>query len=289
MRRSTGSWLTIAAITILVVACDGTTISPPSSAGTEPPGTSTPDSTLPPIVECPGIGEFNEGGAIAVVEGTESDSTTLGEITWTANDQCETFAFEFQTAEGAPATSVPEIRIDHLESFQVIRIRLDVTRAVLTDQLVETALVDRLYVVDALDGDLFVDLHLASPAAVRARWTSSPARLTLDLRPGLTEFFGTSTVGETTVVVSPASGTAVPVTAQFMGYSRVEDGEVVLVVTQDGAIASQTSTSTVSTDATWREFQQTIGLPPGEVSVLVGESDPEDGSLDGVTVEVTAG
>jgi hypothetical protein len=84
-----------------------------------------PTSTLPPVVECPGEGEFEEGGGIAEIDATGSDSSTIGRISWETSDRCETLHFDFETSEGAPATTVPAIKVDHLESFQVVRISMD--------------------------------------------------------------------------------------------------------------------------------------------------------------------
>jgi hypothetical protein len=238
-------------------------------------------------VECPGIGEFEEGGGIADIDGEDSESSNIGRISWDTSDLCETFHFSFETSEGAPATTVPDIRIDHLESFQVVRVSLDVEAALVTDQLVETNLVDRLYVVRSLDGAMFVDLHLSQPAAVRVSTMSSPARLSLDLRPGFVPFVGSSTQGEDVVVVSPSSDSVVDATTRLEGYSRIIDTEVVVVATRDGEVVAETSFATADAAGTWSEFQAEVELPPGEISVFVGEESAVDGSLEGVAVELT--
>ncbi|MFZ0013061.1 MAG: hypothetical protein WAL25_02995 [Acidimicrobiia bacterium] len=111
----------------------------------------TPTSTLPPVADCPGAGDFGEGRGITEVDNDTADGRNLGEISWETSEPCESFHFLFETTEGAPAITVPDIRVEHLDSFQVLRISLDIDSAVVTDQLVETNLVDRLYVVRALD------------------------------------------------------------------------------------------------------------------------------------------
>lgn len=268
---------------------DGGTVTTTSAPGTTST-TAAPASTLPPVVECPGIGSFAEGRGIANIDGQESDTRRLGRISWDTSDQCETFQFEFETSEGAPATSAPDTRVDHLESFQVIRINLDVDSAVITDQLVETNLVERLYVVRGLSGGMFVDLHLSAPAAVRASSSSSPARLTIDLRPGFVPFSGESTVGEKVVLTSPTSGTDVGAvaTTQFLGYARTFEANVMAIATQDGQVVAETSTTAADYLQTWGEYRFMIGLPPGPVSVFIGETNPVDGSLDGITVDLRA-
>ena len=274
---------------LVSVACDG--VGAPNTTGSEASTTTVPQltSTLPPIVECPGTGEFGEGGGLADVDGEGFAGANLGRISWEVNDQCESYTFDFETSQGAPAISAPAITVGHLESFQVIRITMDVASTVVTDQLVESRLVDRLYVVRSLDGGMFVDLHLAAPAAARARVTSEPARLTVDLRPGFAEFAGTAKTDDLIVVVSPVDGAAVPPTTTVSGYSRTFEANVLTIVTQDGQVVAETSTSAADWTGTWGEFRQDLTLPPGSLSVFVGQASPEDGSLQGVTLDLTAG
>jgi hypothetical protein len=283
MRRLAGVLLIVA-----VAGCTGD--GPGLGLGTppEPTTTSSPvTSTVPPVVECPGAGEFEEGSGIAVVDGEGSDSVSLGHISWEISDQCETFVFEFETAEGAPATTVPDVAVSHLESFQVIRLSLGVTSTVVSDQLVETALVDRLYVVRAFDGGMFVDLHLSAPAAARARVDASPARLTIDLRPGFVEFEGASVTGEQVVVVSPGTGASVDPVTRVMGYVRSEQPAIALTVTQEGAVVTETGTVAVETGGGgWGEFSHELGLPPGNISVQVGVASQDDDGPEQVTLDL---
>ena len=218
---------TLWALTILLAACTGVT----QSTTTNPPTTTSstsPTTTLPPVVECPGAGEFGEGGGIAHVDGEGSDATRLGQISWNQSNQCESFTFEFETSEGAPATAVPSIRIGHLETFQILRIYFDIEATIVTDQLVETPLVDRLFVVRSLDGGMFVDLHLAAPVAARTRVDTSPALLTVDLRPGLVPMTGRATIGERVVLASPTSDAEVDSAANLIGYSRTFESNVLI-------------------------------------------------------------
>ncbi|MGD2043738.1 MAG: Gmad2 immunoglobulin-like domain-containing protein [Acidimicrobiia bacterium] len=282
--RSAPGRLLLSVLALCCAACTGSASPTTISTTTSLPGST---STLPPPIDCPGAGDFEEGGGIADVEGELSDSSLLGSISWDVNDRCESFVFEFETSEGAPATSVPDIQIGHLDSFQVIRISLGVNAAVLTDQLVETDLVERLYVVRSLEGGLFVDLHLSSPAGARARVQSSPATLTVDLRPGLVEFVGTAETGENVVLVSPTPATEVGTTTELSGYSRTFEANVTVIVTQIDEVVVETSTIAADYIETWGEFRTELTLPPGDVSVFVGEASPEDGSLSGITVDLT--
>lgn len=250
-------------------------------------GETAPTSTVPPVVECPGAGEFEEGGGIAEIGGEGTDSTSLGRISWRVSDRCESFAFEFETAQGAPATTVPSLSVAHLESFQVIRIEMGLSDSIVADQLVETDLVERLYVVGTLDGSSFVDLHLARPAAVRARVSDSPARLTVDLRPGFLDFSGSSTVGDEVVLVSPPAGAEVDPLTSFTGYARSGGSPLGIVVTQGGVVMVEADTLTATSPSGWVEFRHQIALPDGEVSVFVGEQGPD--GADGVSVDLRVG
>ena len=251
--------------------------------------TPSPSSTLPPVIDCPGTGEFGEGGGISEVEGQSSDASHLSRISWEVSDLCESFRFEFSTTEGAPATVVPDFSLAHLDTYQVIRIRMDIDSGVITDQLVETGLVDRIYLVRSLDGGMFVDLHLSSPAAARARVQASPAELIVDLRPGFVEFAGEATVSDNTVVVAPSNGDNVGPVTGFAGYSRAFEAKVTIIVTRGDEVVLETSTSGADYLETWGEFRDEVTLPPGEVSVFLGESSPVDGSLEGVIIDLTAG
>lgn len=284
MKRSVTVLLTIA-----ITACsanDGvaTPAQVPETTTTIPPTTTT---TLPPVVECPGTGEFEEGGGIADIDGGGSDSDRLSRISWEDVDLCETFEFRFETAEGTPASTVPTIDIHHLASFQVVRVSIDVEATVVTDQLVETGLVDRLFVVRSLDGGMFVDLHLNEPAAVRASTASAPARLQVDLRPGLVPFEGRSTIGDNIVVVGPTSGASVAPVTPVTGYARTSGPNVTMIVTLDGTPVSETSTTAADYIDAWGEFIIDAALPFGEITVFVGEASAGDGSLIGVTFGLT--
>lgn len=275
-------------VVLVLAGCvtDGAAVTTITTVSTTTTGDLSP-STLPPVVECPGIGDFAEGRGIADIDGTESDTRRLGRISWDTSDQCESFRFEFETSEAAPATSPPDVRVDHLESFQVIRISLDVDSTIITDQVVETNLVDRLYVVRSLTGELFVDLHLTSPAAVRVSSSSSPARLSVDLRPGFVPFSGEATVGENVVLTSPTPGAEVGPSAQLLGYARTFEASVLAVATQDGRVVGEADTIAADSLQTWGEYRLSVTLPPGPLTLFVGESNPADGSLDGITVDLT--
>lgn len=271
----------------LIAGCTATgTGSTVTSSSTTSTTVGTSTTSLPPVVECPGVGEFEEGGSIADIPAQGgSDSRNIGQISWERNDRCETFHFEFMTSEGAPATTAPGLSVDHLGSFQVIRVRLDIETAVVNEQLVDTGLVDRLYVVRSLSGDLFVDLHLSEPAAARASVSSSPARLSLELRPGIVPFTGSSTIGEDLVLTSPAQD-EVTGDIQLLGYARTTNGEVTAVATQDDSVVTEATATTANAAGSWGEFRVGLSLPPGQFAIFIGEESSDDG-LEGVTLDLT--
>lgn len=262
---------------------------PATTTTTTAPTTTLPAATTTPtLARCSEDFDFGEGGQIAEVTQASSDSGTIGTITWEAAEGCETFTISFQTTEGAPATTPPSARLLHLESFQVLRLGMaGIDATVLTDQLVETQLVERLYVVRALDGGVFIDFHLAEPTQARVEAASSPARLILTLKPGLVPLNGFSTVGDRVVVTSPVGGSTVTPFLTVAGYSRTFEANVLLIGTVGNNVVVERSTTAADWNETWGEFRSTINLPPGPVSLFVGESSSEDGALQGVTVSLT--
>lgn len=274
------------ALIALIGACTAT---PAVTTSSSAPTTTAPSATTTPtLARCSDEFEFNEGGEIAELPQESSDSRTIGAISWETVGDCETFTVAFQTAEGAPATTSPSARVLHLESFQVLRVRLlSVAATIISDQLVETNLVDRIYVVRSLDDGMFLDLHLAAPAQARVETANSPGRLMITLKPGLVPLEGFSTVGERVVVTSPATGLTVDPFLTVTGYSRTFEGNVLLIATAGNDVVVERSTTAADWAETWGEFRATISLPQGPVSLFVGESRAEDGALEGVTVRMT--
>lgn len=280
---------------VLVTACTGlagpTTTSPAISTSTPSSFPSTTADASPTtsvaLDGCPDDAEFVESGQVARVDQPTSDTGILGRISWQADGQCERFAFDFETAEGAPATTPPSVAVEFLPSGRILRIHLGLDTTVLADQLVETSLVDRLYVVRALDGGMFVDLHLRSPAQARASVRNSPAALNVELQMGIQPFSGAATIGSNVVVVEPAPGAETGRTVGVRGYARTFEANVLVIATSDGA-TTETTTQAADWAETWGEFRTSIELPVGPSSLFIGEESPEDGSLQGVTVLVTA-
>lgn len=282
--------LTAAGISILLVLAACSPTSDEGESSTTPPTTGTtlaPTTTQPLVAGCVGENGFVEDGEIADIDQGRSDSTTISSISWQETESCETFTFSFVSSEGAPATTPPSVAAGYVAGVPIVRVGLDVEATVITDQLVETELVDRLFVVRSLDGGMFVDLYLTAPAQAHVSVTDSPARVTLQLQPGIVEYRTEPAMSDLVVIASPLDGAVVPTTVDVFGYSRTFESNVLLIATVgDEVVAEQFTTSADSID-TWGEFRSTLVLPLGEVSVFVGDENPEDGRLEGIAIQLT--
>lgn len=274
---------------LLVLSACSPSVGEPEASTTAPPSATTtaPTTTLPLVAGCPEGGEFVEDGDIAAIDQIGSDSTTIGAITWDETEACETFTFTFVTSEGAPATTPPGVLAHYVEGTPIVRIGLDTEHTVLTDQLVETALVERLYVVRALEGGMFIDLHLDAPAQSRVEVASSPAQLTLHLQPGIVEYPTPPAISAFVVITSPLDGALVPTTVDLSGYSRSFESNVLIIATAGDEVVAETFTTAADSLETWGEYRATLVLPEGETSVFVGDESPNDGSLEGIAIRLT--
>ncbi|MGH8953090.1 MAG: Gmad2 immunoglobulin-like domain-containing protein [Acidimicrobiia bacterium] len=287
--RSLG-WLAL----VVVLACapgagDETTTTPGTPPATG--GSATTSTTIEPANPSAGCSEdqgFVDAGRVMSAGQATSDTNTLGPIAWLVEHGCERLTVQFETTEGAPATTPPEVVAEFLDSRHVLRIRVDVGSTVVTDQLMETPLIDRLFVVRALDGGMFIDLHLHGPAKARAEVSTSPARLTLELEAGAQALDTAAVIEGNTVLISPSDGAQPSAGAiGVSGYARVFEANVLVVASIGGQTVAQTTTTAADWTETWGEFRAQIQLPPGEVSLFVGEEGPDDGSRVGATINLT--
>lgn len=277
---------------LLLAAC--APVANTSTTSTTVPTTTTTAAVTPTIATtqapagCAENTDFIESGQVARIDQPSSDANILGLVSWDGNGGCERFLLEFETNEGAPATTPPSVVVEFLDSGRILRIHLDLERTVLTDQLVETSSVERLYVVRALDGGLFVDLHLATPSQARATVTNSPAGLTVELQMGIQPFTGAATISDRAVVLEPSQGAETDAIVQINGYARTFEATVLVIATSAGQAVAETNTQAADWAETWGEFRTTLEVPPGAVSLFVGEESPNDGALAGAIVEITA-
>ncbi len=134
---------------------------------------------------------------------------------------------------------------------------------------------------------MFVDLHLAGPSQARAEVRNSPAGLTVELQTGIQPFTGAATIADQVVVVEPSPEAETGTPVEVRGYARTFEGTVLVIATSVGDSARQ-STQAADWAETWGEFQTSIDVPIGPTSLFVGEESPDDGSLVGIVVNITA-
>ena len=249
--------------------------------------TTAPTTTLPLVAGCPDEGEFTEGGEVGSLDHPGSDADIIGLITWTADEACETFTLTFETSEGAPATTPPSVGVRYLDVVPVIRLSLNTEATVITDQLVETPMVERLYVVRALDGGMFIDIHLAAPAQARFSVERSPAVLVLDLQPGIVDYPVSAAFSDHAVAVTPADGATANLPVEVSGYARTFESNVLIIATVGDEVVAEVFTTAADSLETWGEFRAELLVPTGDISLFVGEENQEQGGLEGVTISLT--
>jgi len=273
----------------LIVACS--TLPSTQSGTTTIPTTTTSSiaiaSSAPDIAGCPADAAFVDRGRVTRMDQPTSDTSSFGLISWQVDDGCERFEIDFETTEGAPATTPPTVVVEFLESRQILRVWTDIETTGVTDQLVETPLVDRLFVVRALDEGMFADFYLAAPAQARVAISNSPARLILELQTGPEPFTNRALVSDRVVVVTPGDGSETGTTVEIAGYARTFEGSVLVIATAAGEVVAETNVTAADSVETWGEFRTSIQVPLGAVSLFVGEESPDDGRLTGVTPSLT--
>ncbi|MDH3260725.1 MAG: Gmad2 immunoglobulin-like domain-containing protein [Acidimicrobiia bacterium] len=280
----------------LFAACTdpaATTTSSATSTTTIAPTPSTiaavPD--LPPCLA--GDQAFATDGALArgLLDGGESDAELVAGLSWTAFDGCERLVIEFATAGGAPATEPGGVRAELLRDLGIIRLRLDsrVTSTAIADRVVERQLVDQVYVVRSLDGDLYVDIHLGSAVVARASINRSPAEVIVDLRAGGPELVARPIVTDTAIVIIP---TAPKAEYPFMveGYARTSEATVVLRILEGNRLDREDVAAVADYLITWGEFRFEVPEGPnGNIDVFVGEDSPEGGDERGAHFTLVMG
>jgi hypothetical protein len=260
-----------------------TTTTTPITSTTTPTSTTTSAST----VGCPEDPAFVDRGRVLRLDQPASDTNRLGRIGWQVDQGCERFGIDFETTEGAPATTPPTVVVDFLPSRQVLRVWTDVESTVITDQLVETGLVNRLYVARALDGGMFVDFHLSAPAQARVAISNSPARMSLELHPGTDPLAAPAVVTDRVVVVGPAVGVETGTVLEVTGYARVFEANLLIIATMGTEVVAQANTTAADGTDTWGEFRAPLTVPVGQISLFVGEEDAGNGQMTGATLDLT--
>lgn len=272
---------------LLVASCGGAAVTTSTDVSTTGPiPTTSTTTTVPVAIGCPQDTEFVGSGRIGRITQPASDSKTLGLISRTVVDGCEKFGFDFETVENAPATTPPSVDAEFLTGERIVRIHVDIDQTVITDQLVETDLVERIFVVRALDGSMFIDLHLAGPANARISVSNSPARLGLELTPREGEVGPAASFSDALVLIAPVADSTVGQEFTVTGYSRTFEATVLILATRGEEILAQQAVTAADWVETWGEFTANITATPGQANLFVGEESPRDGSLSGITLRL---
>lgn len=254
---------TTAAAPVSETVAPTSTTAPSTTTTTSPPPLFTTSTTrvsetaepqpIPPCLtpEPP----FGDDGEIDSYNPTGSDSAILASIDWQAWGECERFLFSMASPEGAPTLVPPSALLTSFAERGVIRLQLgegDETSAV-SYQLVNTPLVDRIYVVKAPDAGLVVDLHVSEPVSARMIPTSAPATLTLDLRPGGIPFSRPPVIGSSAVLFLP-SGREIHYPFTVNGYLRPGIDESVATLTGSDGSVTEARFPLAGTDDLWSSF-----------------------------------
>ena len=239
-----------------------TTISPPpliTTSTTRTSDTTRVSETADPLPIPPCLTPdppFGDEGEIASYDPTGSDSAILASVDWQSWGECERFLFSMASPEGAPTLVPPSALLTSFTERGVIRLQLgegDETSAV-SFQLVNTPLVDRIYVVKAPDAGLIVDLHVSEPVSARMIPSSAPATLTLDLRPGDIPFFHRPVVGSRAVLFLPSGREEIHYPFTVSGYLRPGIDESVATLTGPNGTVTEARFPLAGTDGLWSSF-----------------------------------
>ncbi|HDH03140.1 MAG TPA: hypothetical protein ENH15_02710 [Actinobacteria bacterium] len=140
-----------------------------------------------------------------------------------------------------------------------------------------------------MDGSMFVDLHLSESVGATAVELRNPARVAVELRPGGEPIQLGAAIGTNIVITEPARRTVeYPIVVR--GYSRTFEATVLARLSAEGSAIDEYFTTAADWTVTWGEFVFEVPTGPGgDLSLFVGEESAEDGELEGVTLELSAG
>ncbi len=282
---------------LLVTGCvePAATTTTTTTATTTTTTTSAPPATgggdVPPCLA--GETAFATAGALAagLLDAPEGDAELVAGLRWTDYGTCERLVVELATAGGAPATEPGGVRAELLRNLGIVRLGLDakLTATAVAERLVDSALIERVYVVRSSRGSLFVDIHLASAALARASVTRLPAAVVLDLQPGGPDLVSRPARSDLVVVVDP-TGDRAEYPLEVSGYSRTFEANVILRLRKANRVDVEEVTTAADYLETWGEFSfQIASGPGGRVEMFVGEDSARDGTEQGVEISLVMG
>lgn len=261
--------------TTLIAVEASTTVAPSTASTIGPTTTSRPpppvittttrlEETEPqPIPPClTPAPPFGEEGEIDTYSPTGSDSALLANIDWNIWEECERFAFSMASPEGAPTLVPPSSLLVIFREHGVLRLHLgaEVTTSAVSFQLVNSPLVDRLYVLKSPGGGVQLDLHLAQPVVARMIPSSGPATLTVDLRPDGSPFSRSPLITSRAVVLLP-DGERFQYPFAVAGYLRPGTTEYVATLTASSGEVTEAGFPLRGADDLWLGF--TAVFPEG--------------------------
>ena len=264
-------------IALVASACVSTSEGNTTTTATEPATTTTapdpgaPSSTIV-VAPCASLDvPFTDAGPAGSGGVESSDAALVDSIRWETHDGCERLRIAFSTLEGAPAVSPPAMGATFLRHAGVVRIQFgsSIVGSVFAEQLVDTELVGRVFVVTAFDGSLSVDVHLAAPAFVRSSAQTLPASVVLDLIPGGDPYPSPPVVDDGLVLIGPDPETSATYPLTVGGYTEPDGRETIegRLAGSDGSVVLGQGAIRPS-DRTWSGFSIVFpNGPSGPVTV----------------------
>ncbi len=269
-------------LALVAVACSATS-SPTTTTSTAPSTTTTtsmPAPTTTSTVSSACTGTFASRGPVTRFTDADGDAVNVTGILSESLDGCDRTTVQLSTAAGAPATGTGDVSVEWLDDLGVLRIQLgSVFATAVSDQVFESLVLDRLYVVRSLEGSLFIDLITSQPATAQALIESDPARVVVELVPSGDGVDGQPVADGPVVVTHITAVDGFPLVIE--GYSRTFEANVLARI--NGELVGLTTAADWL--ETWGEFRIDVAAAPDEPEELfVGSDSPQDGSPEGVTI-----
>jgi hypothetical protein len=287
--------LIIIVIALAVAACTQTTPSVTTQGASSPEATSqdaaTPDtspddistSTAPEgtggtVVmseECASDeAPFTDDGAIGSGGAARSDAAVIEGLTWEILEGCERFIISFATPEGAPAVAAPTVGAEFIRHAGIVRIEFSSTVAAtaIFDQVVDSELIDRVFVFSTVTGSIVADIHLAAPAFARVLTETAPASVMVDLMPGGTDYAAPPVIADGVVLIGPDPALAgYPITITGYADPSAPDRLSASLETPDGSIITSEA-ALAETDGEWGGFAVVFpDGPSGDATISIDD------------------
>lgn len=197
-------------------------------------------------------------GQLMQWERPEADGARIAAVTWRTAGECQVVTLSFASDDGAPATTPPTMTARLVRDTGILRIDTAATESVVVAQLVESGLIQELYVPVTAQGTRFVDLVLAGPVVGRARLLTSPARLEIELQPGGPPEMGSPLITRDLVLVQPGRGATVSPVIDISGYSADSAEAITFLVRRFGLDVTSASLELEPQPGLWTSFSTVV-------------------------------